>query len=39
MKNRGVKASLFMDVDGAAETLAGADAFARAFIDRFLREV
>jgi phosphatidylserine/phosphatidylglycerophosphate/cardiolipin synthase-like enzyme len=39
MKNRGVKASLFVDIDGTAETLARADAFATAFIDRFLREV
>jgi phosphatidylserine/phosphatidylglycerophosphate/cardiolipin synthase-like enzyme len=39
MKNRGVKATLFLDIEGTAETAAGADAFATAFIDRFLRKV
>jgi phosphatidylserine/phosphatidylglycerophosphate/cardiolipin synthase-like enzyme len=39
MKNRGVKATLFMDIEGTAETAAGADSFATAFIDRFLRTV
>jgi phosphatidylserine/phosphatidylglycerophosphate/cardiolipin synthase-like enzyme len=39
MKNRGVDVTLFMDIDGTAETAAGADAFATAFIDRFLRNV
>lgn len=39
MKNRRVLATLFMDIDGTADTAAGADTFATAFIDRFLREV
>jgi phosphatidylserine/phosphatidylglycerophosphate/cardiolipin synthase-like enzyme len=39
MKVRGVKVTLFMDIEGTAETAAGADAFATAFIDRFLRMV
>jgi len=39
MRDRGVRATLFMDIDGNAATAAGADAFATAFIDRFLREV
>jgi phosphatidylserine/phosphatidylglycerophosphate/cardiolipin synthase-like enzyme len=39
MKDRGVNATLFMDIDGTAATTAGADAFATAAIDRFLRDV
>jgi phosphatidylserine/phosphatidylglycerophosphate/cardiolipin synthase-like enzyme len=39
MRNRSVKATLFMDIEGTAQTAAGADAFATAFIDRFLRKV
>jgi phosphatidylserine/phosphatidylglycerophosphate/cardiolipin synthase-like enzyme len=39
MKERGVAAMLFLDIPGEAKTLTGADAFATAFIDRFLREV
>jgi phosphatidylserine/phosphatidylglycerophosphate/cardiolipin synthase-like enzyme len=39
MKERGVNAMLFLDIEGTAETVAGADAFATAAIDRFLREV
>ncbi len=39
MKERGVKATLFLDIDGTAETAAGAEAFATAAIDSFLRDV
>jgi phosphatidylserine/phosphatidylglycerophosphate/cardiolipin synthase-like enzyme len=39
MKERGVSAMLFLDIDGTAATVAGADAFATAAIDRFLRDV
>jgi phosphatidylserine/phosphatidylglycerophosphate/cardiolipin synthase-like enzyme len=39
MKERGVNAMLFMDIDGTAATAAGADAFAIAAIDRFLHDV
>jgi phosphatidylserine/phosphatidylglycerophosphate/cardiolipin synthase-like enzyme len=39
MKERGVNATLFLDIDGTAATAAGADAFATAAIDRFLRDV
>jgi phosphatidylserine/phosphatidylglycerophosphate/cardiolipin synthase-like enzyme len=39
MKERGVNAMLFLDIDGTAATIAGADAFATSAIDRFLRDV
>ncbi len=39
MKERGVDVTLFLDVDGTAATFEGAQPFAVAFIDRFLRTV
>jgi phosphatidylserine/phosphatidylglycerophosphate/cardiolipin synthase-like enzyme len=39
MKERDVSVMLFLDIDGTAQTAAGADAFATAFIDRFFRDV
>lgn len=39
MKDRGVAAMFFLDVDGVAENAAGADAYAIAAIDRFFRDV
>jgi phosphatidylserine/phosphatidylglycerophosphate/cardiolipin synthase-like enzyme len=39
MKERGVDATLFLDIDGTAPTPEGAEAFATAFIDRFFRTV
>jgi phosphatidylserine/phosphatidylglycerophosphate/cardiolipin synthase-like enzyme len=39
MKLRGVRATLFLDIEGTADTPAGAAAFATASIDRFLRTV
>ena len=39
MRDRGVSAMLFLDIDGEAEDASGADAFARAAIDRFFRNV
>ena len=34
-----MRATLFLDIDGTAQTTDGAEAFATAVIDRFLREV
>jgi len=39
MKERGVDVTLFLDIDGTAATFEGAQPFAAAFIDRFLRTV
>jgi phosphatidylserine/phosphatidylglycerophosphate/cardiolipin synthase-like enzyme len=39
MKDRSVEVTLFLDIDGAASTAEGAEAFATAFIDRFFRTV
>lgn len=39
MKERDVSVMLFLDIDGTAQTTAGADVFATAFIDRFFQDV
>lgn len=39
MRDRGVAVMLFLDIEGEAQTAAGAEAFATATIDRFFRDV
>jgi phosphatidylserine/phosphatidylglycerophosphate/cardiolipin synthase-like enzyme len=39
VKERGVDARLFLDIDGTAATVDGVEAFAGAFIERFYRRV
>lgn len=39
MRDRGVVATLFLDIDGTARTPEGADAHATAYIDAFFRDV
>lgn len=39
MKERGIAATLFLDIDGHAESAADADAYAEKLIDHFFRDV
>ncbi len=39
MRDRGVDATLFLEIDGHADTVAGADAYATRVIDRFFHDV